>query len=216
MATRQNIPAREDNGLGQGLPAGFTRGAFPKELEVFFGPASGYLGYKIDTVTDRNGKTFNQLSVATSPNSTQTFGAGFLKGPDGKYTSYSPQSPSDGGVGGGTPGGGATPKTPAQLAAEAASAAAKGERQSAYDLLYSQFKLYGLEALVEPLKGLITSGASPSEFTIKLRESDAYKKRFAANAQRVASGLRALSVFEYTHLEDHYQNTMLRYGLPVT
>jgi hypothetical protein len=216
MATRQNIPAREDNGLGQGLPAGFTRGAFPKELEVFFGPASGYLGYKIDTVTDRNGKTFNQLSVATSPNSTQTFGAGFLKGPDGKYTSYSPQSPSDGGVGGGTPGGGATPKTPAQLAAEAASAAAKGERQSAYDLLYSQFKLYGLEALVEPLKGLITSGASPSEFTIKLRESDAYKKRFAANAQRVASGLRALSEFEYTQLEDQYQNTMMRYGLPET
>ena len=214
MATRQSTPVREDNGLGQGLPAGFTRGAFPKELEVFFGPASGFLGYKIETLTDRNGKTFNQLSVATSPNSTQTFGAGFLKGPDGKYTSYSPQSPSDGGGGGGTPGGGATPKTPAQLAAEANAAAGQADRQSAYDLLLSQFKQYGLEALVEPLKGLITSGASPAEFTIKLRESDAYKKRFAANAQRVAGGLRALSEFEYTQLEDQYQNTMMRYGLP--
>ena len=216
MATRQSTPVREDKGLGQGLPAGFTRGAFPKELEVFFGPASGFLGYKIDTLTDRNGKTFNQLSVATSPNSTQTFGAGFLKGPDGKYSSYSPEAPDNGGGGGGGAGnvGGATPKTPAQLAAEANAVAGRADRQSAYDLLLSQFKQYGLEALVEPLKGLITSGASPAEFTIKLRESDAYKKRFAANAQRVAGGLRALSEFEYTQLEDQYQNTMMRYGLP--
>jgi hypothetical protein len=114
----------------------------------------------------------------------------------------------------GTPNLTAAPKTPAQLAAEANAAAGRADRQSAYDLLLSQFKQYGLEALVEPLKGLITSGASPSEFTIKLRESDAYKKRFAANAQRVASGLRALSEFEYTQLEDQYQNTMMRYGLP--
>jgi hypothetical protein len=88
------------------------------------------------------------------------------------------------------------------------------ERQSAYDLLYSQFKQYGLEALVEPLKGLITTGVSPSEFTIKLRETDAYKKRFAANAQRIAKGLRSLSEAEYIELEDQYQDVMRRYGLP--
>ena len=192
------------------LPAGFTAGAFPKELEQFFGSASNFLGYKIETLTDKNGKTYNQLSVATGPNSSQTFGAGFLRGSDGKYSAYSPETPSGGNVNTG----GATPKTPAQIAAEANAAAGKAERQSAYDLLYSQFKQYGLEALVEPLKGLITSGASPAEFTIKLRESDAYKKRFAANAQRVAGGLRALSEFEYTQLEDQYQNTMMRYGLP--
>jgi hypothetical protein len=90
------------------------------------------------------------------------------------------------------------------------------ERQSAYDLLYSQFKLYGLESLVEPLKGLITSGASPAEFTIKLRESDSYKKRFSANAQRIAKGLRSLSEAEYIQLEDQYQDVMRRYGLPDT
>ena len=90
------------------------------------------------------------------------------------------------------------------------------DRRSAYDLLYSQFKLYGLESLVEPLKGLITSGASPSEFTIKLRESDSYKKRFSANAQRVAKGLRSLSEAEYIQLEDQYQDVMRRYGLPDT
>jgi len=104
----------------------------------------------------------------------------------------------------------------AKAIADAAAAASKAERQSAYDLLYSQFKQYGLEALVEPLKGLITSGASPAEFTIKLRESDAYKKRFSANAQRVAKGLKSLSEAEYIELEDQYQDVMRRYGLPET
>jgi hypothetical protein len=90
------------------------------------------------------------------------------------------------------------------------------ERQSAYDLLYSEFQKYGLQSLVEPLKGLIISGASPSEFTIKLRDSDSYKKRFSANAQRVAKGLRSLSEAEYIQLEDQYQDVMRRYGLPDT
>jgi hypothetical protein len=88
------------------------------------------------------------------------------------------------------------------------------ERQSAYDLLLQQFNQYGLGALVEPLKGLITSGASPAEFTIRLRESDAYKKRFAANAARIQKGLTAISEAEYLGLEDQYQNIMRNYGLP--
>jgi hypothetical protein len=116
----------------------------------------------------------------------------------------------------GGPTGTSTLKTAEQIAADAAKAQAQGERQSAYDLLYSQFKLYGLESLVEPLKGLITSGASPAEFTIKLRDSDAYKKRFSANAQRIAKGLRSLSEAEYIQLEDQYQDVMRRYGLPDT
>ena len=52
--------------------------------------------------------------------------------------------------------------TNAQLATEAANAEGRAERQSAYDLLFQQFNQYGLGALVEPLKGLITSGASPA------------------------------------------------------
>ena len=88
------------------------------------------------------------------------------------------------------------------------------ERQSAYDLLYQQFNQYGLGALVEPLKGLITTGASPSEFTIRLRESDAYKKRFAANQARIQKGLAAISEAEYLNIEDQYQNIMRNYGLP--
>jgi hypothetical protein len=55
---------------------------------------------------------------------------------------------------------------------------------------------------------------SPAEFTIRLRDTDAYKKRFAANAQRVAKGLRALSEAEYIGTEDQYQDVMRRYGMP--
>jgi hypothetical protein len=92
----------------------------------------------------------------------------------------------------------------------------KEKRQSAYDLLYSQFSQYGLGALVEPLKGLITEGVSPSEFTLRLRETDAYKKRFAANTTRINQGLRALSEAEYIQLEDQYQDVMRRYGMPAS
>ena len=90
----------------------------------------------------------------------------------------------------------------------------KAERRSAYDLLLSEFKQYGLDALVTPLRSLIEEGVSPSEFTLRLRETDAYKKRFAANAQRVAKGLRALSEAEYIGTEDQYQDVMRRYGMP--
>jgi hypothetical protein len=97
----------------------------------------------------------------------------------------------------------------------AADAAARANRQSAYDLLFQQFDAYGLGALVSPLKGLIESGISPAEFTIKLRETDAYKKRFAANCSNVFNkGLRAISEAEYINLEDQYQDVMRRYGLP--
>ena len=90
------------------------------------------------------------------------------------------------------------------------------ERKSAYDLLYAQFKQYGLESLVEPLRGLITSATPPSEFVIKLRETDVYKKRFAGNAARIAKGLAAISEAEYIGLEDQYQNIMRNYGLPAS
>ena len=86
--------------------------------------------------------------------------------------------------------------------------------QSAYDLLFEQFNQYGMGSLVESLKGFIQEGLSISEFTLKLRGTDAYKKRFAANAQRVAKGLRALSEAEYISKEDAYQDIMRRYGLP--
>jgi hypothetical protein len=88
--------------------------------------------------------------------------------------------------------------------------------QSAYDLLFQQFNQYGMGALVEPLKQFIQQGLSSSEFTLRLRDTDAYKKRFAANASRIAKGLSALNEAEYIGLEDQYQNIMRQYGLPAS
>lgn len=107
-------------------------------------------------------------------------------------------------------------KTSTQLAADEAAAGKQAERQSAYDLLYSEFKQYGLESLVTPLKGLITSGASPDEFTIKLRETPEYQKRFSANKARIANGFAAINEATYLGLEDKYQSIMQNYGLPAS
>jgi hypothetical protein len=101
----------------------------------------------------------------------------------------------------------------ARIAGDAA-ANRRAAGESAYNLLFEQFSQYGLGALVEPLRGFIEEGLPPAEFTIRLRGTDAYKKRFAANAQRVGKGLRALSEAEYIDLEDQYQSIMRNYGLP--
>jgi hypothetical protein len=131
------------------------------------------------------------------------------------------------GVGSNTNTGGAvTPSTSAadQFAAQQAlllkqqqasqAAADQGYRQSAYDLLLNEFNKYGLGSLVEPLKGLIQSNISPSQFALELQNTDAYKQRFSANQDRISKGLRALSPAEYIGLEDQYQNIMRNYGLP--
>ena len=90
----------------------------------------------------------------------------------------------------------------------------KAERKSAYDLLYQQFAKYGLQSLVTPLEGLIKEGIPASEFAIRLRETDGYKQRFAANQARLKKGLAVLSEAEYIGLEDAYQGIMRQYGMP--
>jgi hypothetical protein len=89
-------------------------------------------------------------------------------------------------------------------------------RKSAYDILLEEFNRYGLGALVEPLKGLVMDNVSPSEFSLRLQQTDAYKKRFSANADRIAKGLTALRPAEYLAMEDSYQNIMRNYGLPAS
>jgi hypothetical protein len=100
----------------------------------------------------------------------------------------------------------------AQQSADAKSRAG----QSAYNILFEQFNQYGLGALITPLQNFIVEGLSPEEFTLRLRDTDAYKKRFAANQSRIQRGLSALSEAQYIALEDQYQNVMRNYGLPAS
>jgi hypothetical protein len=97
----------------------------------------------------------------------------------------------------------------------AATEAAKklAERQSAFDVLRAEMDALGLGALVEPLRGLIQKDVGAAEFAIQLRQSEAYKARFAANEGRLKKGLRVLTPGEYLRVEDAYRQTLRTYGL---
>jgi hypothetical protein len=155
------------------------------------------------------GKAINAATQAKRQKSLAESGTAYLA-PNGIYYANELEARQAGALGKAGGVGGASGSsglgTPEQQAA----------RQSAFDLLKLQFDDYGLGALVEPLRGLIQEGVSPSEFAVRLRQTDPYKKRFAANAARVSSGLRALSEGEYIRLEDDYQNVMRNYGLPAS
>jgi hypothetical protein len=69
--------------------------------------------------------------------------------------------------------------------------------QSAYDILFNEFDRYGLGSLVQEVQKYIVDGLSRAEFTLKLRASPSYQKRFAANEMRIAKGLKAI---ERSHL----------------
>lgn len=92
--------------------------------------------------------------------------------------------------------------------------AAAGERRSAFALLKEEFNRYGLGDLVGEIETLTAEGVSPSEFSLRLRQTKPYKERFKANEARINSGLSALSEAEYISLEDQYQRVMRQYGLP--
>jgi len=114
-------------------------------------------------------------------------------------------------------GAGITPKTAEQIAAEAIAAGKTAERKSAYNLLYAEFKKYGLGTLVSDIKNyLIDSTFDPSEFSIQLQNTKAYQDRFSANKDRIDKGLSALNPATYIALEDQYQNIMRNYGLPAS
>jgi hypothetical protein len=220
---------------------GFSAGPLPAEYQQFFGSDPSVVGYKV--VTNPNGTTniivarpqgdedgglqFQQfgntlrtnrqgiLTPGASPTEDYTDGAGDVAGddtggasdlPDGVTVVSTYSDPTTGDV--------TAVLSNGTTRVLAKSGARDAEKRSAYDLLYQEFNNLGIGGLVPELKTFIEDGISPAEFTLRLRQTDSYKKRFAANAQRVAKGLRALSEAEYIGLEDQYQNVMRQYGLP--
>lgn len=92
----------------------------------------------------------------------------------------------------------------------------KRDGESAYNILYKKFSELGLGSLVQEVERYIKDGLSEEEFTLRLRETDTYKKRFGANRLRLDKGLSALSEAEYIGMEDQYQEVMRQYGLPAS
>lgn len=73
---------------------------------------------------------------------------------------------------------------------------------------------WGLSSLTSLVDNLGRSGASNDQINLQLQQSDAWKQRFAGNAERVKNGLAALSPAEYIAMEGQYKQIMRSAGLP--
>jgi hypothetical protein len=76
--------------------------------------------------------------------------------------------------------------------------------------------MYGLEDLIPTIEGYMKSNIGPQQASLMLKQTDAYKTRFAGNYGpdgRVARGLNALTEDAYLALEDKYNETLTSYGL---
>ena len=89
-----------------------------------------------------------------------------------------------------------------------------GPQKDAFAALNSLFSSYGLGSLADTIAGYLKNGYSADTIQILLRETPAYKKRFAANDARVKAGLPALSPAEYLATETSYRQIMRASGLP--
>jgi hypothetical protein len=195
MAEFKRDPARE--------AAAIARGITKEEIERRGGlNASGYYG---DTYDPNTSLSDEEYAAAIAGKTGLDVGKAINAALEAKALKNKPVI---------TQGTGTVTKTEDQIAADERRAEGQAKRQSAYDLLYEQFDAYGLGSLVAPLKDLITSGVSDSEFTIKLRETPAYQTRFAANKKRIANGFAAIDEATYLDLEDTFQTLSQNYGMP--
>jgi len=101
----------------------------------------------------------------------------------------------------------AAPKPPAPLS---------DADRNAYELLVAEFEKYGLKSLAPRILSLIQDGYEGSALALKLRDTDEYKRRFKANADRVKMfGPSAeLSPAEYVANENAYRQALAASGLP--
>jgi hypothetical protein len=82
------------------------------------------------------------------------------------------------------------------------------ERKSGFAILQDAFKTYNLDTLAPVIQQFMIEGISPEEASLRLRDSDAYKQRFAGNEGRIAKGLSSYTPKEYLQAEETYQNLL--------
>ena len=103
----------------------------------------------------------------------------------------------------------------AEKAATAAVEAEKvaAQRESIGKIVSDRFTQYGLASLGVKVLELARKGYTESTITLELQNTDEYKTRFSANAERVKKNLTVLSPAEYLSVEDGYRQTLRAYGL---
>jgi hypothetical protein len=136
--------------------------------------------------------------------------------PQAETPSGAPSGPSGGGGGGGGGGiGGGGITKPTAPTAPTAPAVDERALRGARDFARLLASEYGFgDDFFATIESLIIEDLSEASIMLALRGSDAYKKRFAANATRVSKGLPALSEAEYLNMEKLYRDTLREAGLP--
>lgn len=87
-------------------------------------------------------------------------------------------------------------------------------KQSAVSYLTDLLNQYGLDELIPTVADLVKEWGNNSNVIVsKLRQTTAYRQRFAGNEQRIKNGYNAISEAEYLSAEDAIKTTMRRYGL---
>lgn len=84
--------------------------------------------------------------------------------------------------------------------------------RDAFALLADTFKAYGLDSLVPEIQGYMQNNIGPEEARVLLKQTNAYKTRFAGNETRYKAGLNVLSEAEYLGMEDKYSQLLKQYG----
>jgi hypothetical protein len=100
-----------------------------------------------------------------------------------------------------------------QVLLKGAGPQADKEYIDAYALLESVFRDYGLEELVPNIKNYMEKGIGSKQATVELKETQAYKTRFAGNEMRRAAGKNVLDEATYLALENSYDEALRSYGL---
>lgn len=105
-----------------------------------------------------------------------------------------------------------------RAAQEAADRAAQQNRL--IEITRDYFRTNGMEAFIAGMEKYVRQGYSGDEVMLMLKNDADYKeawgKRFAGNAARVANGLTELLPASYIAMEQGYKSLMLRYGVPTT
>ena len=124
----------------------------------------------------------------------------------------------DGADGDGTGGKGFTQKdiddaVAAALAKANQTTADRDKKANALASLTARFSQYGLQSLIPKIKELVINGSTEATIALELAETEEYKKRFKANADRLKKGLSVLDPGTYIGMEDSYRQALRAYGL---
>lgn len=88
------------------------------------------------------------------------------------------------------------------------------DQQDAYQLLQATLQEWGLETLASSVYDFVVQGYSQEAIGVLLRDTDAYRQRFAGNELRKRAGLPVLSPAEYLSVERSYRSLLRSAGIP--